>query len=472
MSSVILGLIAFLTLSNALEWYDPTVLTGDTTYGSYRFHIQRHLSAISPYFTSNNDGFSPNLPRGCTVKKAVYIVRHGSIYANDYDYNETIVPFLDRLKNFTHHTDFNYFKEFAFLTNWTSPIANPDEQVEQLTRSGALEAFNLGTKLAYRYPHLLNKSKTHSFKIWTSKAARTWQSALMILQGLNGGRYSKDQLVNVSEAKTRGANTLTPKETCPRFKGSWGSKQAETWLKHYSRSIIERFHRLLPTVFWSPDDILAMQELCAYELVIRGSSPFCSLFSAEDWLSFEYYFDIKYYYEFGYGNNLSPSLGMPWLVASSDLLHSHPSSKKTKDQDIYIAVAHREMPPLILSALGLYNDSQHSDLINPNVTFPFDEINYHRVWKSSEIVPFLGHIVLERFDCSSKTNSNGSFIRVLVNESPKPLPGCDSGPGASCPFDQYMDYVKDRDDLFDDFSKACRLDHPHSPDTLNIFTES
>lgn len=466
MSSVILVFISVVHLTNALEWYDPTVVNGETTYGSYRFHIQQHLSAISPYFTSNDDGLNPNLPQGCTVKKAVYFVRHGSIYANDYDYNETIILFLNRMKNFSHHVDFNYFKEFNFLSNWTSPVVNPDEQVEQLTRSGALEAFNLGTKLAYRYPHLLKKSQNQSFKIWTSESSRTWQSALMILQGLNGGRYSRDQLVNVSEEETRGANTLTPKETCSRFKGSWGSKQAETWLKHYSRSIIERFHRILPLIPWSPDDILAMQELCAYELVIRGSSPFCSLFSVEDWLSFEYYFDVKYYYEFGYGNDLSPTLGMPWLIASSQLLQSRSSSRKTKDQNVYITVAHREMPPLILSALGLYNDS-----IDPNKTLPLDEINYDRVWKSSEIVPFLGQIALERFDCQSKMTINGSFVRILVNESPKALPGCNSGPGASCPFDQYMNYVKQRDDFFDDFSKACHIDYPHSSDTLNIFNE-
>ena len=47
-----------------------------------------------------------------------------------------------------------------------------------------------------------------------------------------------------------------------------------------------------------------MQQLCGYETVIRGSSSFCRLFTAKEWLSCEYY------YEIGYEKFLSSYLGI------------------------------------------------------------------------------------------------------------------------------------------------------------------
>lgn len=63
-----------------------------------------------------------------------------------------------------------------------------------------------------------------------------------------------------------------------------------------------------------------MQQLCGYETVIKGSSSFCHLFTSEEWISFEYYFDIKYHFELAYGNILSPYLGIHWTKSITDLL--------------------------------------------------------------------------------------------------------------------------------------------------------
>jgi hypothetical protein len=78
-------------------------------------------------------------------------------------------------------------------------------------------------------------------------------------------------------------------------------------------------------------------QLCGYDFISRGSSPFCHLFTDEEWLSVEYYFDVRvrllfsflpppadlhtdrerlyvqYHYMMGYGNSLSPYLGIPWV---------------------------------------------------------------------------------------------------------------------------------------------------------------
>ncbi|UJR29443.1 hypothetical protein I4U23_010655 [Adineta vaga] len=319
-----------------------SILTSPSSYPSYKFNILHHLTAISPYFDSESNELNPDPPLGCTIDKAIYLVRHGSIYANDYDYEHTIEPFIKRLQSSLKQIDFSRSKELAFLATWNSPITNSDEQVEKLTQSGSNEAFKLGTQLASRYPNL----KT---KIWASSSNRTKESAASLFTGLSGNKKTIDDISIIMEEKNQGANTLSPTKTCSLFNITLGTQEAET----------------------------------------------CT------------------------------------------------------DQNLYINVVHREMLPLVLTALGLYNDT------NQNQIFPLNQINYQRKWKSSKFVPFLGHIALERLQCTS-SSYNGNFIRILVNSEPQPLPGCASGPGASCPIVQYMSYIKNRDDSYEDFSKACQ----------------
>lgn len=61
-------------------------------------------------------------------------------------------------------------------------------------------------------------------------------------------------------------------------------------------------------------------QLCGYETIAKGSSPFCHVFTDSEWLDFEYYFDIRFHYMMGYGNDLSPYLGMPWVKTAKHLL--------------------------------------------------------------------------------------------------------------------------------------------------------
>ncbi|CAF2991263.1 unnamed protein product [Rotaria socialis] len=81
----------------------------------------------------------------------------------------------------------------------------------------------------------------------------------------------------------------------------------------------------------------------------------------------------------------------------------------TNDQRLYISIAHRQLPPLILTALGLFNDSDYLGTTDANSTFALDKINYQRAWKSRNFVTFMGNIALERLNCASVAY-NGSFI--------------------------------------------------------------
>jgi hypothetical protein len=45
---------------------------------------------------------------------------------------------------------------------------------------------------------------------------------------------------------------------------------------------------------WSFGDTYAAQQLCPYETIAFGYSPFCSLFTADEWKGFEYSWDMTF----------------------------------------------------------------------------------------------------------------------------------------------------------------------------------
>lgn len=357
--------------------------------------------------------------------------------------------------------NWNSTTSLSFLSNWTSPIS--DEEVEELTRVGKQEAYNLGVNITTRYPHFASKAK-----IWYSDAERTTLSAESFAKGLNISTNSSN-LVSVYEGEEAGANTLTPHDSCPNFSSSAGSDQSSSYLELYSKPIIDKFNAQAPSFNFTADDIYGMQQLCGYETVIRGSSPFCNLFSSDEWLSFEYANDIMYHYELGYGSDLSPHLGMPWVNATASLLLN---DSNTASEPLIVSFTHREEPPFILAALNLYNSSTFTGTNNPNASFPLTQINHNRIWRSSNFIPFLGNIAIERLECDSYGFEDEEvFFRVLVNRSPQPLPGCADGPAESCSAEGFKKFVQERSEMFGNFSDVCGVDYKNSTDVLTLFNE-
>jgi acid phosphatase len=238
----------------------------------------------------------------------------------------------------------------------------------------------------------------------------------------------------------------------------------------YAPPAAARLNALLPDVNfnWTAADVFAAQSLCGYETAARGESEFCNLFREEEWLGFEYgkltscnpieseltlwsaANDVKYHRQLGYGSTLAPSLGIPWLAASARLLSgaangTAPNSSATS-QSLWISFTHREEPPFVVTALGLFNTT--------NASMPATAINYERAWRTSEILPFLANVALEAISCNNTAGGNSTatqtnaagpaaevYVRALVNQAPIPIPGCSEGPGASCPLASFTDFI-------------------------------
>ncbi|TLD25347.1 hypothetical protein PspLS_05647 [Pyricularia sp. CBS 133598] len=429
----------------------------------YTFNPLHHLAGISPYFEPLDPPRSPDAPQGCTVTRAAYLSRHAAIYANDFDYEEYMGPFISKWKN-QSSVDWARIPSLSFLAHWEPPVTEAEASL--LTRMGKLEASKLGVDLSFRYPNL--SLPQH---VWTSSAERTFESAKSLVRGFQR-EDNTIRVVSVYEGKESGANSLTPYKACPAYSGSTGSEQSQVYQEKFAKSIKARFNAAAPGFNFTTKDVFGMMQLCGYESVIRGRSKFCdlNLFGPDDWLGWEYSEDIRYHYNVGYGFPAAGYIGMPWLQATADLM--------TRDggpdaEDLYISFTHRELPPMVMVAMGLFNNSQFGGSeATVNATMPSDAENPHRAWRSSHVVPFLTNIALERLECSGSYGfDNGQYHRVLVNSSPQLIPGCNDGPGTSCSKAAFEQFVKERTERFKGFSEKCGVTYKNSTDTMSLYTD-
>ena len=70
-----------------------------------------------------------------------------------------------------------------------------------------------------------------------------------------------------------------------------------------------------------------------------------------------------------------------------------------------------------------------------------------------------GRIIFELLSCKTDTQSSpGEFVRLNINDGITAIPGCDSGPGKSCPLAEFAARTKKRGEEVGNFNKLCGLD--------------
>ncbi|KAF1352005.1 histidine phosphatase superfamily [Delphinella strobiligena] len=436
----------------------------------YEFDPLLHLPGISPYFDAIGSGLSHAAPRNCEVTAATYLVRHAAIYANDHDYEAYIEPILKKIDTtynaWSGKKRHGWTGPLSFFDKWTSPITDPKNQMEEITPQGKKDARKVAKHLLSRYPKLVPTTK----KIYADKKSRTQDTAQAFAD-------SFPQDVEIVKIKLEESfHSQVPHKSCDKFTKAPGDEELEEFINHYTGPVIERLQKYSP-VELEPDDIMGLQQMCGYESAINGKvSKICGAFTDDEWMAYEYAWDLKYSYMVGHGNPLSPYLGFPWLNTTSHLMSKFHAPEHNAlnigsgDNDIpdddgqrfFISFTHREVPPFIATALGLFNSSSAQA-----EEFPTDRINWSRAWKMAELIPFLGHVGVEKLTCSGLHSSedetrNEEFIRVIANSSPRPIPRCQSGPGASCKIDDFTALVKEGMETYGDFDGICGNKHDHA----------
>ncbi|GAA5851741.1 hypothetical protein JCM8547_001192 [Rhodosporidiobolus lusitaniae] len=479
------------------------------------------MSGISPYHDAPGANIEP--PPGCKVTAASFLVRHSSIYANDDEFEDYMKPFIERVYSRRDNLTIASSSPLSFLSHWTSPVTEDNlEKLTEPGRADA-HAFGERFRKLYAPllpPKDLGKKKKHKkgdmkgkkgkkpgpieepFRVWSASSSRDVETAKAWIQGAfpkyqegkdgeGDGKYIS--LVKVPKDESDWSTALTPHKICDKFSKEPGKKEAQEWLEKFGPPAVERMNRLAPGFDFELNDVIGAQLFCGYESVIlkSRSSPFCSteLFTEDEFRAHGYWHDLHWHHSVGYGAAVAPYLGIGWLnttthnlVSAYEEPHPHPnttdpappssrfslssvvsilSGKKlpppsappdaTHTQLLFPYFTHREEPPFALVALGLWNTTT-ADL-------PTDRMPPHRVWKTSHVLPFLGHVAIERIGCDGEHDDpRKDYIRVLVNGAPQQLPTCHDGPGGSCALGDFEKFVADRVEQYKDFVGACKED--------------
>jgi phosphohistidine phosphatase SixA len=411
-------------------------------------------------------------PRHCEVTAASYLIRHAAIYANDDDYERYIEPFIQKLES-TYTATISGKKRkgwkgpISFFDKWENPIDDPENQLEQVTPQGIKDSKKVGKHLLSRYPKLVPTTK----RIYADKKSRTKDTAAAFVKV-----FSQEVEIVEMNLNRSSFHAQDPHKACKAFSKESGNEEQGTFMSHYTKPIIGRLQRFSP-VKLEQADIMGLQQLCGYESAIRGrKSDICDVFTDDEWMAYEYAWDLKYSHMVGHGNPLSPYLGFPWLNTTSQLMskfhapqHSEEEIPDDDGQRFFLAFTHREVPPFIATALGLFNSS------NAYVEeFPTDRINWSRSWKMAELIPFLGHVGIEKLTCnrvSIDPDDDMEYIRIIANSAPRPIPQCQDGPGASCPFDEFTRIVRRGMEVYGDFDGVCGNDEEEEEEEEEIGRE-
>ena len=339
----------------------------------------------------------------------------------------------------------SYGKDFkgdlSFLNDYEYFVTNKEYYEKETsptnsegTFAGTTTALRHGAYFRQRYSTLYSGG---NFTVFTSNSGRCYQTANYFARGFLGDEYSDEivEYVVVDEDPKMGANSLTPRYACKNLENINNDDIVDKFDKSYLQDILNRWQQQNPGLNLTTSQVSRLFLWCAFELNVRGSSPFCSLFTNEEFIKSGYENDLTNYYSIGQGNNLSTTVGSPMVEASLRLLLDESSTNK-----IWVMFTHDTDMEFYLSSMGL---------INPEKDLPVDHVPFPNPYNAAQMFPQGGRTYLEKLNCNDK-----KYVRFIMNDAVVPFPDCSNGVGFSCDFDQFVDIVRSRLDGID-YSKQC-----------------
>ena len=256
-----------------------------------------------------------------------------------------------------------------------------------------------------------------------------------------------------------------------------------------ARCIATRLNSGAPGANLTAQDAYAIMHLCPFDTVAKEAiSPFCDLFSEEDFQVYEYAGDLEKFYNTGYAYEVSPLLtqliifishgsplgpiqGVGYINELIGRLKNSPAQQSPQtnntllassetfplDRTMYIDFSHDNLIIAVFSAMGLFNQTGG----------PLDttKIAKDRTWITSKMVPFSGHMTVERLSCPSRSSldtsrsmwrvarrggdgkkrdededegKKGEYVRIFVNDARQPLHFCGASGDGMCKLEEFL----------------------------------
>ena len=284
--------------------------------------------------------------------------------------------------------------------------------------------------------------------------------------GFWGTHWAEDgsaELQVIPEDPDRGGDTLTPGDTCLRYRTDayghdFGYHQLAIWQKTFAPNIAKRLAHDAEGAVLTPLDVYSMMEMCGFEVLARGYSSWCNVFSHAEWLEFEYARDVLHFYRAGPGNEFAPTMGWLYLNATAELLVNNSA------RDVYFSFVHDGDIVPVLAALQIIDEK------NIQQDLPLDKVKQDRIWRTSDVVPMGGRLIIERIACGEKDHGETRrYVRILINDGLMKMAGIPASDEVkyAVEVDDFWDFVDSRLEYYGDFKDVCGL-RASAPDRITF----
>ena len=394
--------------------------------------ISHYWGQYSPFFSVPSE-ISTDVPPQCQITFVQILSRHGArdpTSSKTTKYNATIEAI--------HSSVTSYGKGYEFIKDYEYTLG-----ADQLSVFGQLQMINSGRKFYDRYQTLARHSTPF---VRSSGQDRVVESAQNWTQGFHDAR--KDDMPTNSDpsypypivpiSEDTGSNNTLDHGLCTSFEDGFDSTIADsaqaTWASVFTPSITARLNKNLPGANLTMDETIYMMDLCPFNTVANDLgkiSPFCGLFTQDEWESYDYYQSLGKYYGYSWGNPLGATQGVGFtneLIArlTRTPVDDHTSTNHTLDDSpltfpltknvtMYADFSHDNDMTGIFSALGLYNDTR------PLLNTTRESIQQTDGYSASWTVPFAARAYFEKMSC---VGAKGELVRVIVNDRVVPLQNC------------------------------------------------
>ncbi|KAH8193852.1 hypothetical protein TruAng_011986 [Truncatella angustata] len=420
------------------------------------FDIKKYWGNLSPWYSLHSADYglpdaSPQLPDGCDIVQVHLLYRHGARYPTS---GAAPATFAAKLHNATK-TGFTVNGTLEFLSGWTYKLG-----AELLTPFGRSQNFLLGVQYRQLYGELLNNfTEAGMIPVFrTQSQDRMVKTAENFAAGFFGVPEYLDQVNIEILVETPGVNNSgAPYEVCTNSnvasKGSIGSTVATAFAANAFNATLARLNSQASGLNFTPTDAIAMLQLCSYETHALGYSAFCEIFTQGDFLNYEYYYDLAFYYNNGPGSPVSAAQGKGYLQEFvGRFTHSFPDAasalNETFDntttyfplnQSIYADATHEVV---VLDTLMAFNLT--SLFKGPPLALTRNQKQNSFV--ASKIVPFATHFTTQVLECPAYSPTKQ--IRFIVNDAVIPIAdsyeGCNDDPNGLCSFDTVVSVLQKR----------------------------
>lgn len=410
---------------------------------------------FSPYQSvpQGDPHLSNSIPSGCTLTFAQVLSRHGSRFParrQSIAYRALTTHIVDLI----HQGIVNPTGNAQFLRDYVYNLGS-----ESLVASGVREMRDSGHHFYTRYRSLIDDCGPPPF-LRTNSIERVVASAEAFKEGYNSAIMTvdgthpieiPDDILTLKALDPVENNTLYWGK-CSRFLAHRTDlvPQSVNYKWKFLRPIAMRINSLLQGMHVDEPIAQHLMNLCPFETVAgTADSPFCRLFTSQNWIRYGYDRSLMFWYQFGPGNALGPTQGVGWaqeLLARmtgdrtfvngpnsfNSIDHSLDNGDDTfpLNRKLYADFTHDNIMTTILFALQLYSWS-------PNLGASLDDTRYTTAdgWSPGTTVPFAARAYFEKMRCDGQKDE---FVRVIVNDRVVPLKNCGADSDGKCPLPSWI----------------------------------